>query len=146
MPFCGRECDPDLCLSCGASYHPVLLPRARAADTAAVGAPVLCSNCPMARGTEKQISLGRSGEVCGDRHAAVPLHCTLLSVGGGKERLVPYRRVVQTLCVRVADVNDGLGCLFCLSCSYACVCTCVLMQRSTGLAASCARRPARTSS
>lgn len=52
----GRECDPDLCLSCGVAVHPALLCQ----ETHKSSNFQPCHNFPVRQGIGKTISIGRS--------------------------------------------------------------------------------------
>lgn len=53
----GKECDPDLCLSCGASDHPFLKPALASPDESTV----VCHNTCLHRKQGKHVVVGRSG-------------------------------------------------------------------------------------
>lgn len=60
----GRECDPNLCLSCGAAVHPALREtvgsRSSTLGTTPADEPKYCCNSQLLLGRGKQVSIGRS--------------------------------------------------------------------------------------
>lgn len=55
----GRECDPELCGSCGASIHPMFIPGMQK-DCADMTSYRMCTNVNLRRGERKRVAIGRS--------------------------------------------------------------------------------------